>query len=1138
MKTKLLFLLLLSLTTMAQTNLVSNGNFETWTSSSQPDNWYGFLSGYISQSTTAQNGSSSTNMMVATGTFTFINSDYFAVQANKTYRVTLYHKTVSGTFSSIDFSLYHKPGTFKEEIIKKSDVTFSTTEWRKVEFEYTSTVNENIEVDVYTYGSLDSEILVDNISVVDINEAPAQYTKIPDANFEKKLIDLGIDSGAIDGQVLTSKINAVTNINVDDSSITDLTGIEDFASIRTLDCNNNNLTSLNLSKNLSLVNISCRDNQLTSIIFNKEIAIIDASGNKLETVDLSQNTSLHFLNLTANLLTSIDLSQNANLTSLQIGSNKITELNLSKNKALNYLRCSSNQLAAIDVSNNTSLEILYIPFNQLTTLDLSKNTKLTYVDCSFNKLVSLNVDNAVALENLACKYNKLTNLNLSDNIGLTKLESESNLLESINVLTSVNLAYFNCSYNQLKTLDVSKNGALTYFNCSGNKLLSELNLKNGNNTKIKSTDLSIGSSPSLYCLMVDDVAYANTNWSENIDAYTTFTDAPCAPAQYTAIPDPGFEKTLIAMGIDFVEDGKVFTSRISNIKELNLSGYDYNITDLTGISAFTALESLKMPYNGLSDITTLDVSKNLMLKKLDCSQSLLTTLDVSKNLALVELNFSYNKLKTIDVSKNLSLETLNCSYNRLTTIDVSKNLALKNLYSVGANSEGDGNLEKGLLTSIDVSKNTELNFLDISYNPGIAGLDITKNTKLTGLNISNNSLLKTDYPENKLLKTLACEYLNLTTLDISNYPDLEILRCGSNALKTLDVTKHLALKRLSIEGNQISVLDVSNNTQLISLYASSNKLTTLDLSKNPNLEQVLCNNNNLMKLNFKNGANTKIDSYYQTTFTDNPNLTCILVDDVNYADTKWANYKDKSASYNAAECNFSLGPKNFTVESKGETCIGENNGEISITAIAALQYAVTVNGIAKTFTNNTLKLSSLAPGTYTIIISVSNETYEQSFSVTIPKAASITGKSTVTSKKVDVEITEGTAPYTVFVDGEAQFQTIDNNFSVALEKGGLVEVATSKACEGIFAKKVSSSELGTILAAYPNPTSGAVEIAIPSTKAEAVIEIYNFGGQLVSHDTYKIENRTAKLNLQNLPSGIYAAKIYLETPEYVKIIKK
>ncbi|MNR32346.1 hypothetical protein D3C85_1499220 [compost metagenome] len=80
--------------------------------------------------------------------------------------------------------------------------------------------------------------------------------------------------------------------------------------------------------------------------------------------------------------------------------------------------------------------------------------------------------------------------------------------------------------------------------------------------------------------------------------------------------------------------------------------------------------------------------------------------------------------------------------------------------------------------------------------------------------------------------------------------------------------------------------------------------------------------------------------------------------------------------------------------------------------------------------------------------------------------------------------------------------------------------------------------LGTVLSAYPNPTEGVFEIEVPTNKNEVVIELYNFGGQLISNKNYVIENGTAKLNLESQPSGIYAAKIYLETPEYIKIIKK
>ena len=98
----------------------------------------------------------------------------------------------------------------------------------------------------------------------------SQYTSIPDQNFEQKLINLGYDN-IIDGQVLTANISGVTSLTLI-SLITDLTGIEDFIALTYLDCQYNQLTSLDLSQNILLDTLLCYNNQL------------------LASLDLSQNT--------------------------------------------------------------------------------------------------------------------------------------------------------------------------------------------------------------------------------------------------------------------------------------------------------------------------------------------------------------------------------------------------------------------------------------------------------------------------------------------------------------------------------------------------------------------------------------------------------------------------------------------------------------------------------------------------------------------------------------------------------------------------------------------------------------------------------------------------------------------------------
>jgi Leucine-rich repeat (LRR) protein len=203
-------------------------------------------------------------------------------------------------------------------------------------------------------------------------------TLIPDANFEQVLIDLAYDS-EIDGGVLTANISGITMLDVSNANIADLTGIQDFSSLVTLDCSDNQMTSLDVSQNTFLEDLNCSVNQLTSL-------------------DVSQNTSLETLGCSGNQLTSLDVSLNISLEDLFCGSNQLTSLDVSQNTDLGYLNCSGNQLTSLDVSQNTALTYLACSNNQLTSLDVSQNTELDYLACSNNQLMSLDVSQNILLQ--------------------------------------------------------------------------------------------------------------------------------------------------------------------------------------------------------------------------------------------------------------------------------------------------------------------------------------------------------------------------------------------------------------------------------------------------------------------------------------------------------------------------------------------------------------------------------------------------------------------------------------------------------------------------------------------------------------------------------------------------------------------
>ena len=192
-----------------------------------------------------------------------------------------------------------------------------------------------------------------------ISSTFSQFTMVPDIKFEEKLINLGIDT-VIDGKVLNNNIEDIAQLNINDSQISDLTGIEGFINLTSLDCHNNDLTKLDISNNTFLKQLLCNNNKITSL-------------------DTSNNGELQYLSIHYNELESLDISTNTFIKGLFCGYNKIKNLNISTNKSLQYLSVQYNKLINLDVSNNVFLKSLECNYNEIKTLNL-KNSNNTILD--------------------------------------------------------------------------------------------------------------------------------------------------------------------------------------------------------------------------------------------------------------------------------------------------------------------------------------------------------------------------------------------------------------------------------------------------------------------------------------------------------------------------------------------------------------------------------------------------------------------------------------------------------------------------------------------------------------------------------------------------------------------------------------
>ncbi|WP_298363699.1 T9SS type A sorting domain-containing protein [uncultured Lutibacter sp.] len=245
------------------------------------------------------------------------------------------------------------------------------------------------------------------------------------------------------------------------------------------------------------------------------------------------------------------------------------------------------------------------------------------------------------------------------------------------------------------------------------------------------------------------------------------------------------------------------------------------------------------------------------------------------------------------------------------------------------------------------------------------------------------------------------------------------------------------------------------------------------------------------------------------------------------------------ADINASGC-FSLPFDNFNITAVGETCTDIKNGQLIISAKENYNYETIINGVNYNFSTEGITVSNLSPGVYNFCLNILgdfdlNEKVSSCYSIEILSGSVLTGKSSITSGKVSIDIGEGTAPYNVFVNGTSVLKTQSTSFDLDVNAGDKVEVKSDIACEGVFSKTIDATDLFT---AYPNPTNGMFQISMPTTKEEVAIEIFNMNGQLISKQNYSNVYGSVQLNLENKPKGVYMAKLNLNKPVVIKIIKQ
>lgn len=299
---------------------------------------------------------------------------------------------------------------------------------------------------------------------IEINE-----DTFPDDDFQM-YVSYAFDTNR-DGKLSDSERNAVKEIRIGRSSeyqleleynsATSVKGIEYFPNLEKLDCSENIIEKLDVSKLKNLKELRCAHNNICKLDLKKntKLKFVDCEGNKLKKIDLSKNKRLTEFYCEDNKLSKIDVSNSKGMKILSICDNNIKQVNLKKLINLEKFYCARTKIEKLDLNNNRKLTTLDCRNNKIEKLDLAHLSKLDYLHCSNNRLRKLDLRNNKLIKELYCKNNNLVSGNL--HVSFTQLED--------------------CEYkNQRRTIKAKKIGKYYY-----------VPIKNLNRTNVV-TNLSAG----------------------------------------------------------------------------------------------------------------------------------------------------------------------------------------------------------------------------------------------------------------------------------------------------------------------------------------------------------------------------------------------------------------------------------------------------------------------------------------------------------------------------------------------------------------------------------------------------------------------------------------------------------------------
>ncbi|WP_088340299.1 reprolysin-like metallopeptidase [Robiginitalea sediminis] len=219
----------------------------------------------------------------------------------------------------------------------------------------------------------------------------------------------------------------------------------------------------------------------------------------------------------------------------------------------------------------------------------------------------------------------------------------------------------------------------------------------------------------------------------------------------------------------------------------------------------------------------------------------------------------------------------------------------------------------------------------------------------------------------------------------------------------------------------------------------------------------------------------------------------------------------------------------FQVELNSESCIGQADGSVNVTASEALAYTYTLTGpgVNQTAAFSTdFSFGGLAQGTYALCIGATDGSivYEQQcfdVNITSPDPLSVVTDLSADGTRLRLQV-DGAPLYRIEWNGTVQ-EVVSGSYEFAMESGGnALKVEALPACKGSYEESFFYSD--QTLAA-PNPFSGYLQVFAPDPQQALRLELFNASGVLVLSRVLPAGGQTRQAYLPPLPSGLYLVRL-------------